>query len=396
MILGEDPEPTLVRSFVSPAAGIGIALIIFVIIFIIVDISCYFLNGCGFTMFICVHICERLQLKNENEDAESGNGKAVLKQPLQPIEEGKGGHRHDMTELQEVEEAIEDVTAPLRGGCCTEDEEKKSASNRKSVLSQGDERWKDVVQELEKELSIKRSLSENESHVPSKQDKPEILISEELDIEKVVLYQHTDLPHCIPEQQERDVVNDEAATTGTTAEMEEEGTPVESEETESIVNEDEPLFPLQENEVQSLADEERKPDEKNTDVEPPAPVYDEDDEDDDEEESDVKGSSAAACDYETLVCEGEEAKSSTAREVQLLFEAESLMKNVDQQPKPIGADWDNSFLQDDDQVDLAADVTDQKPLLEENQFPDKDFNRDGSERNNSTPPIDSDSNPNSF
>lgn len=49
--------------------------------------------------------------------------KAVLKQPLQPIDQGKAGHRHDMTELQEVEEGIEDATAPLRGGCCTEDEE---------------------------------------------------------------------------------------------------------------------------------------------------------------------------------------------------------------------------------------------------------------------------------
>jgi len=28
----------------------------------------------------------------------------------------------------------------------------KSVANRKSILSQGDERWKDVVQELEKEL----------------------------------------------------------------------------------------------------------------------------------------------------------------------------------------------------------------------------------------------------
>lgn len=51
------------------------------------------------------------------------HSKTVLKQPLQPIEQGKAGHRHDMTELQEVEDGNEDATAPLRGGCCTEDEE---------------------------------------------------------------------------------------------------------------------------------------------------------------------------------------------------------------------------------------------------------------------------------
>lgn len=186
-------------------------------------------------------------------------------------------------------------------------------------------------------------------------------ISEELDVEKVMLYQHTDLPHCIPEQ-ERDVVNDEA-TTGTTAEMEED-TPIESEETESIINEEEPLFLLQESEAPTSADEDRKPEDENTDVEPPALVYDEDE---DDEESDAKESSAAACDYETLVCEGEEAKSTAQEVVQLLFEAESSpVRNVDQQTKPIGADWDNSFLQDDDQVDLVADITDKEPLLEEN------------------------------
>lgn len=187
-------------------------------------------------------------------------------------------------------------------------------------------------------------------------------ISEELAVEKVMLYQHTDLPHCIPEQ-ERDVVNDEA-TTGTTAEMEED-TPIESEETESIINEEEPLFLLQESEAPTSADEDRKPEDENTDVEPPALVYD--DEDEDDEESDAKESSAAACDYETLVCEGEEAKSTAQEVVQLLFEAESSpVRNVDQQTKPIGADWDNSFLQDDDQVDLVADITDKEPLLEEN------------------------------
>lgn len=186
-------------------------------------------------------------------------------------------------------------------------------------------------------------------------------ISEELAVEKVMLYQHTDLPHCIPEQ-ERDVVNDEA-TTGTTAEMEED-TPIESEETESIINEEEPLFLLQESEAPTSADEDRKPEDENTDVEPPALVYDEDE---DDEESDAKESSAAACDYETLVCEGEEAKSTAQEVVQLLFEAESSpVRNVDQQTKPIGADWDNSFLQDDDQVDLVADITDKEPLLEEN------------------------------
>jgi len=36
---------------------IVIVLVAVVVFLAIVDVSCYFMNSCGVTMFICVHVC---------------------------------------------------------------------------------------------------------------------------------------------------------------------------------------------------------------------------------------------------------------------------------------------------------------------------------------------------
>lgn len=37
---------------------VTVVVIVVVIVFLaIVDVSCYFMNSCGVTMFVCVHVC---------------------------------------------------------------------------------------------------------------------------------------------------------------------------------------------------------------------------------------------------------------------------------------------------------------------------------------------------
>ena len=62
-----------VRSSTSAGAVVAITIAIFLMILIIVDISCYFLNGCGFTMFVCVHLCEKIPSKNKQMNQETDN-----------------------------------------------------------------------------------------------------------------------------------------------------------------------------------------------------------------------------------------------------------------------------------------------------------------------------------
>lgn len=38
---------------------VGIVLAVFIVFLIIVDVSCYFLNSCGLTMFLCGKLCKK-------------------------------------------------------------------------------------------------------------------------------------------------------------------------------------------------------------------------------------------------------------------------------------------------------------------------------------------------
>ncbi|XP_072049303.1 neural cell adhesion molecule 2-like isoform X3 [Amphiura filiformis] len=57
----------------STAALIGIILGAFFVLLIVVDISCYFMNSCGFMMCICVHCCGKVP-PDEKDDLELGDG----------------------------------------------------------------------------------------------------------------------------------------------------------------------------------------------------------------------------------------------------------------------------------------------------------------------------------
>ena len=70
--------PSQVKASIATSAAVGIGFVIFVIFLIIVDVSCYFLNGCGLTMFLCVHVCEKIQPQTKEKDMEIGERFKIL------------------------------------------------------------------------------------------------------------------------------------------------------------------------------------------------------------------------------------------------------------------------------------------------------------------------------
>jgi neurocan core protein len=53
-------------------AVIGIVIVVFLIFLVIVDVSCYFMNGCGVLMCICVNLCGKPQPINKEKVMEEG------------------------------------------------------------------------------------------------------------------------------------------------------------------------------------------------------------------------------------------------------------------------------------------------------------------------------------
>lgn len=56
-----DGEPVVhpVDASVGMTTVLAVIIALFVALLIVVDISCYHVNGCGLTMCICVHLCGR-------------------------------------------------------------------------------------------------------------------------------------------------------------------------------------------------------------------------------------------------------------------------------------------------------------------------------------------------
>ena len=49
---------------------IAIAVGVILVIIIVIDVSCYFLSGCGITMCICVKLCDRQPASDADDTAE--------------------------------------------------------------------------------------------------------------------------------------------------------------------------------------------------------------------------------------------------------------------------------------------------------------------------------------
>ena len=56
----------------SAGAIIGIVIAVLIVFLIIVDVSCYFMNGCGVLMCMCVHLCGKQDLMRKEKAMEEG------------------------------------------------------------------------------------------------------------------------------------------------------------------------------------------------------------------------------------------------------------------------------------------------------------------------------------
>jgi len=60
LLLGGDaPDLAPVQSTVSMSTVVAVAIALLVALLIVIDVSCYFVNACGLTMCVCVHLCGR-------------------------------------------------------------------------------------------------------------------------------------------------------------------------------------------------------------------------------------------------------------------------------------------------------------------------------------------------
>lgn len=80
---GVNPQPSLsllppTQADSSPTAGlstgaiVGILIVIFVLLLVVVDITCYFLNKCGLLMCIAVNLCGKAGPGAKGKDMEEG------------------------------------------------------------------------------------------------------------------------------------------------------------------------------------------------------------------------------------------------------------------------------------------------------------------------------------
>jgi len=53
-------------------AVIGISVVVLIIILVIIDVSCYFVNSCGITMIICTRLCGKSPALSKEKTAEEG------------------------------------------------------------------------------------------------------------------------------------------------------------------------------------------------------------------------------------------------------------------------------------------------------------------------------------
>ncbi|KAM9499010.1 neural cell adhesion molecule 1-like isoform 2-T2 [Salvelinus alpinus] len=106
-------EPTAIPDTMTSGSGlgtgaiVGILIVVFVLLLVGVDVTCYFLNKCGFLMCIAVNFCGKSGPGAKNKD----------------IEEGKAAFMRDESKEPIVEVRTEDRTPNHEGGGPTEPNE---------------------------------------------------------------------------------------------------------------------------------------------------------------------------------------------------------------------------------------------------------------------------------
>ncbi|XP_036114244.1 neural cell adhesion molecule 1 isoform X2 [Molossus molossus] len=86
-------QPTAIPANGSPTAGlstgaiVGILIVIFVLLLVVVDITCYFLNKCGLLMCIAVSLCGKAGPGAKGQDMEEGKAAFSKDESKEPIVE---------------------------------------------------------------------------------------------------------------------------------------------------------------------------------------------------------------------------------------------------------------------------------------------------------------------
>ncbi|KAJ6653984.1 hypothetical protein lerEdw1_007616 [Lerista edwardsae] len=86
-------QPTIIPASTSPTAGlgtaaiVGILIVIFVLLLVAVDITCYFLNKCGLLMCIAVNLCGKAGPGAKGKDMEEGKAAFSKDESKEPIVE---------------------------------------------------------------------------------------------------------------------------------------------------------------------------------------------------------------------------------------------------------------------------------------------------------------------
>ena len=86
----------------EPALGlwtmIAIAVGVVVVIAVVIDVSCYFMSGCGVTMCICVRLCDRQAPGDADDTAElketNNKNNDVEATPVQPVLQAPADDRY--------------------------------------------------------------------------------------------------------------------------------------------------------------------------------------------------------------------------------------------------------------------------------------------------------------
>ena len=67
---GGDSKPVRAPTSLNLTVVIIVVVVVVIVFLAIVDVSCYFMNSCGVTMFICVHVCGQQPLTTTDRSAE--------------------------------------------------------------------------------------------------------------------------------------------------------------------------------------------------------------------------------------------------------------------------------------------------------------------------------------
>ncbi|XP_045870729.1 neural cell adhesion molecule 1 isoform X12 [Meles meles] len=140
-------QPTAIPANGSPTSGlstgaiVGILIVIFVLLLVVVDITCYFLNKCGLLMCIAVNLCGKAGPGAKGKDMEEGKAAFSKDESKEPIVEVRteeertpnhDGGKH--TEPNETTPLTEPEKGPVEAKSeCQETETKPAPAEVKTV-----------------------------------------------------------------------------------------------------------------------------------------------------------------------------------------------------------------------------------------------------------------------